>query len=127
MQILARIPVLATGDEPPESPTAPPAPPVDAAAPVVATAPAVERDEPVTETSVAALERAEQSASSPERPRRARLPAPSILVLSILALAMWMAALRNDRLRLEAARQARAERMAQVVPEAGGLRGSRTR
>lgn len=62
-----------------------------------------------------------------ERTPSSWLPAPSILVLSILAVSMWAAALRNDRLRLEAARQARAERLAQVVPDAVSPQGSRTR
>ncbi len=61
------------------------------------------------------------------RARSAWLPTPSILVLSMLAVAIWGAALRNDRLRLEAARQARAERLAQVLPDAVSPRGSRTR
>lgn len=97
MQILARIPVLTSGDEPPVGCPVPPSPAT------------------------------EPSSSVAERPRLATLPTPSILVLSILAIAMWVAALRNDRLRLEAARQARAERMAQVVPTAGGQAGSQTR
>lgn len=126
MQILARIPVLTSGDEAPVGCATPPSPAADSGVEMMV-APAAECDEPMPETPAAAGARAEPSSSVAERPRLAVLPTPSILVLSMLAIAMWVAALRNDRLRLEAARQARAERMAQVVPTAGGQAGSHTR
>jgi hypothetical protein len=119
MQILARIPVLQVADEPVVA---------VAGEHVVAVAepPVVVREVPVVESPAAVRERDEEPAVA-ERGRRARLPAPSILVLGILAVAVWGAALRNDRLRLAAARQARAERLAQVVPDAVVPRESRTR
>lgn len=49
-----------------------------------------------------------------------RFPARSIIALVAVAAAFWSAAWRNDRLRLEAARQQRPERLAQELPAAAG-------
>jgi hypothetical protein len=124
MQILARIPVLSVVDEPSAGWAAPPS---SDAAIGMSVSSAAACDEPSAEASADSGEHDGPSLAAVERPRAARLPAPSILVLSVLAVAMWMAALRNDRLRLEAARQARAERLAEVVPGVVGTGGSRTR
>jgi|GEM_PF-6971974 len=147
MQILARIPVLPTAAEPVDWCTGPqpladdrdaeragdrPGLEVAVTGAVAATAtagPVVEDqdEERLPEEPVVAVDCPESRPRPVEPTRSSRLPAPSILVLTILAVAMWVAALRNDRLRLDAARQARAERMAQVVPDAVNPRGSRTR
>jgi hypothetical protein len=49
-----------------------------------------------------------------------RLPPPSIIALVALAAVVWAAAWRNDRLRLEEARQQRPERLAQELPASAG-------
>lgn len=54
------------------------------------------------------------------RSRPARLFSPSIVVLAATAVVVWTAAWRNDRLRLEAARQQRPERLAQELPATSG-------
>ena len=45
-----------------------------------------------------------------------RLFSPSIIALVAVAAVAWAAAWQNDRLRLEAARQQRPERLAQELP-----------
>ena len=52
------------------------------------------------------------------RSQTVRFPSPSIIALVAVAAAFWAAAWRNDRLRLEAARQQRPERLAQELPAA---------
>ena len=74
---------------------------------------------------------AECVAPAPRRPlvRRSqttRFPSPTIIALVAVAAAFWAAALRNDRLRLEAARQQRPERLAQELPAAAGVARSVT-
>jgi hypothetical protein len=54
------------------------------------------------------------------RPRSTGFASPSIVVLAVVAAAVWAAAWRNDRLRLEAARQQRPERLAQELPATAG-------
>ncbi|MFM9197285.1 MAG: hypothetical protein ACKOWG_16420 [Planctomycetia bacterium] len=54
------------------------------------------------------------------RPRSTRFASPSIVVLAAVAAVVWAAAWRNDRLRLEAARQQRPERLAQELPATAG-------
>jgi hypothetical protein len=54
------------------------------------------------------------------RPQTTRFPTSSIIALVAVAAAFWAAAWRNDRLRLEAARQQRPERLAQQLPAAAG-------
>lgn len=153
MQILARIPVLPTAAEPADCCTGTQAGTQRVAGdrdagsahdrpglevPATDTVAAAATAEPVVKIADENEERAPAEPVAPVGCRDARvrpveptrsslLPAPSILMLTILAVAMWVAALRNDRLRLDAARQARAERMAQVVPDAVNPRGSRTR
>lgn len=147
MQILARIPVLPTVAEPMERRAGPQPTAGDHDAEragnrpgleeagtgmVAATAiagPVVEDQdaERLPEEPVVAVGCPESRPRPAEPMRSSWLPTPSILVLAFLAVAMWVAALRNDRLRLDAARQARAERMAQVIPDAVDPRGSRTR
>ena len=57
------------------------------------------------------------------RSTRRRIPPPSIIALVAVAAVVWAAAWRNDRLRLEEARQQRPERLAQELPAtAGGAR-----
>jgi hypothetical protein len=60
------------------------------------------------------------------RSQTTRFPAPSIIALVAVAAAFWAAAWRNDRLRLEAARQQRPERLAQELPAAAGAARSVT-
>ena len=75
----------------------------------------------------AADERHDGNAVSPA-PRRgsarharpSRLLSPSIVALAAVAACVWAAAWRNDRLRLEAARQQRPERLAQELPATAG-------
>jgi len=55
-----------------------------------------------------------------------RFPAPSIIALVAVAAVVWAAAWRNDRLRLEAARQQRPERLAQELPATAGPERSLT-
>ncbi|MCX7432087.1 MAG: hypothetical protein NTY17_13970 [Planctomycetia bacterium] len=55
-----------------------------------------------------------------------RFPSPSIIALVAVAATFWAAAWRNDRLRLEAARQQRPERLAQELPAAAGAARSLT-
>ena len=55
-----------------------------------------------------------------------RLPPPSILALVAVAAIIWAAAWRNDRLRLEEARQQRPERLAQELPATAGAARSVT-
>lgn len=55
-----------------------------------------------------------------------RFPSPSIIALVAVAVTFWAAAWRNDRLRLEAARQQRPERLAQELPAAAGAARSLT-
>ena len=52
--------------------------------------------------------------------RPSRLFSPSIIALAAVATVVWAAAWRNDRLRLEAARQQRPERLAQELPATAG-------
>jgi hypothetical protein len=146
MQILARIPVLQADAEskvwsagmptlsgtraagiPTDRPVLQVSTPGAVAESASAAAPAEEAEEAPRTKPVAEVISADAPAEPARRARSTRLPAPSILVLSILAVAMWVAALRNDRVRLEAARQARAERLAQAMPDAVGPGGSRTR
>jgi len=54
-------------------------------------------------------------ADAPAAPR-GRFFSPSIIVLVAVAATVWAAAWRNDRLRLETARQQRPERLAQELP-----------
>lgn len=51
---------------------------------------------------------------------------PSIVALAVVATVVWAAAWRNDRLRLEAARQQRPERLAQELPPSAGVARSVT-
>jgi hypothetical protein len=51
---------------------------------------------------------------------------PSIVALVALAVVVWTAAWRHDRLRLEAARQQRPERLAQELPVTAGAERSVT-
>lgn len=60
------------------------------------------------------------------RSQTTRFPSPSIIALVAVAAAFWAAAWRNDRLRLEAARQQRPERLAQELPAAAGAARSVT-
>jgi hypothetical protein len=55
-----------------------------------------------------------------------RFPPPSIIALVAVAAVVWAAAWRNDRLRLEAARQQRPERLAQDLPATAGAARSIT-
>ena len=55
-----------------------------------------------------------------------RFPPPSIVALVAVAAVVWAAAWRNDRLRLEAARQQRPERLAQELPATAGAARSIT-
>ena len=57
---------------------------------------------------------------------RRRIPAPSIIALVAVAAIVWAAAWRNDRLRLEEARQQRPERLAQELPATAGAARSVT-
>jgi len=60
------------------------------------------------------------------RSQTTRFPSPSIIALVAVAATLWAAAWRNDRLRLEAARQQRPERLAQELPAAAGAARSVT-
>jgi hypothetical protein len=60
------------------------------------------------------------------RSQTTRFPSASIIALVAVAAAFWAAAWRNDRLRLEAARQQRPERLAQELPAAAGAARSVT-
>jgi len=60
------------------------------------------------------------------RSRPSWLFSPSILALAAVAAVVWTAAWRNDRLRLEASRQQRPERLAQELPAAAGAARSVT-
>ena len=60
------------------------------------------------------------------RSQTVRFPSASIIALVAVAAAFWAAAYRNDRLRLEAARQQRPERLAQELPAAAGAARSVT-
>ena len=60
------------------------------------------------------------------RSQTTRFPTSSIIALVAVAAAFWAAAWRNDRLRLEAARQQRPERLAQELPAAAGAARSVT-
>lgn len=60
------------------------------------------------------------------RSRPSRLFSPSIIALAAVAAIVWTAALRNDRLRLEASRQQRPERLAQELPATAGTARSLT-
>jgi hypothetical protein len=55
-----------------------------------------------------------------------RLPPPSIIALVAVAAVVWAAAWRNDRLRLEEARQQRPERLARELPATAGAARSVT-
>jgi hypothetical protein len=55
-----------------------------------------------------------------------RFPPPSIIALVAVAAVVWAAAWRNDRLRLEEARQQRPERLAQELPATAGAARSVT-
>ena len=55
-----------------------------------------------------------------------RISPPSILALVAVAAVVWAAAWRNDRLRLEEARQQRPERLAQELPATAGAARSVT-
>ena len=54
------------------------------------------------------------------RTKEVRFPAPTIIVLAAVAIAFWMAAFRNDRLRLEVANQQRPESLARELPATAG-------
>ena len=60
------------------------------------------------------------------RSQTTRFPSASIIALVAVAATFWAAAWRNDRLRLEAARQQRPERLAQELPAAAGAARSVT-
>jgi hypothetical protein len=60
------------------------------------------------------------------RSRPAGLFSPSIITLTALAVVVWAAAWRNDRLRLEASRQQRPERLAQELQATAGTARSVT-
>ena len=60
------------------------------------------------------------------RSKEVRFPAPTIIVLAAVAIAFWMAAFRNDRLRLEVANQQRPERLARELPATAGTERSPT-
>ena len=60
------------------------------------------------------------------RSQTTRFPSSSIIALVAVAATFWAAAWRNDRLRLEAARQQRPERLAQELPAAAGAARSVT-
>ena len=60
------------------------------------------------------------------RSARRRIPPPSIIALVAVAAVVWAAAWRNDRLRLEEARQQRPERLAQELPATAGAARSVT-
>ena len=128
MEVLACIPELAPEDPcpahgrpdaglsagPPDEPAVPDAVPggaVEAVAPVASPAPSPEPP-PAPER------------RSARRQRSARFPAPSIIALAAVAAVVWAAAWRNDRLRLEAARQQRPERLARELPAAAGTERS---
>jgi hypothetical protein len=63
---------------------------------------------------------------STRQTRSSRWFSPSIIALVALAAVVWTAAWRNDRLRLEAARQQRPERLAQELPATAGAARSVT-
>ena len=58
--------------------------------------------------------------SPARRSRPSGLFSPSIIALAAVATVVWAAAWRNDRLRLEAARQQRPERLALELPATAG-------
>jgi hypothetical protein len=60
------------------------------------------------------------------RSRPTRFSSPSIILLVAVAAALWAAAWRNDRLRLEASRQQRPERIALELPVTAGAARSVT-
>ena len=91
----------------------------------------VSTKEPAAQPADTDADAAERVAPAPRRTvvRRSqttRFPAPSIIALVAVAAAFWAAAWRNDRLRLEAARQQRPERLAQELPAAAGAARSVT-
>jgi len=63
---------------------------------------------------------------STRQPQSSRLFSPSIIALVAVAAVVWAAAWQNDRLRLEAARQQRPERLAQELPATAGTARSLT-
>lgn len=75
---------------------------------------------PVSPVPVPAPEPASEPIRRERRPRSTRFASPSIVVLAMVAAVVWAAAWRNDRLRLEAARQQRPERLAQELPATAG-------
>ena len=61
-----------------------------------------------------------------KRSARRRTPPISMIALVAVAAVVWAAAWRNDRLRLEEARQQRPERLAQELPATAGAARSVT-
>ena len=61
-----------------------------------------------------------------QRSYRRLITSPSIIALVAVAAVVWAAAWRNDRLRLEEARQQRPERLAQELPATAGAARSVT-
>jgi hypothetical protein len=116
MELLACIPelpsqadsVVAAVSEPPR-----PAEPPVAASPTPVPADSTEVDPPASVSSA-------PRSGAPGRRSPSRFPAPSIIALVAVAAVVWAAAWRNDRLRLEAARQQRPERLAQELPATAG-------
>lgn len=132
MDVLARIPLLPC-----------PAVPVTAAEGIeVSCRP--ESVDPPCRGEISAVSLPEVVVSSPPEPRPAvsagcssrrradrrrnsgRFPGGSVVVLAAVAAAVWAAAWRNDRLRWEAGRQQRPERLAQELPATAGAERSRT-
>ena len=122
MEVLACIPELpcraavagAAVSEPPrpvQEPVDPSLPPVPAIS--------VEVDPPASVSP--APRRAAAGRSAPRR-----FPPPSVIALAAVAAVVWAAAWRNDRLRLEEARQQRPERLAQELPATAGAARSVT-
>jgi hypothetical protein len=85
---------------------------------IVLSEPAI-RPEAVSDVSPSPAPRCAAARRSPP----ARFFSPSIITLVAMAAVVWAAAWRNDRLRLDAAREQRPERLAQeLLPTAGAAR-----
>ena len=87
--------------------------------------------EPAATADRAEMDDAESVSPAPRRgstrqSQPSQLFSPSIVALVAVAAVVWAAAWQNDRLRLEAARQQRPERLAQELPATAGATRSLT-